>query len=197
MKSQNENSSNDNKNIVNTIETSKQGSAKIKVKSIINFPILKRFLIFDVLGRQKKWRPPALFALLFLLFAILGYLFRDTAERPYFLIVTLLVIAILVPGVYFLTFFNSINKQKKLFRINRDKLAYTLEFSNREDGIHIYTPKENVHYKWTDVSKVYDRGDAYYLYIRGIKAFILPEKEIKPVKTELDHLFFEKLGDWR
>ena len=77
---------------------------RITISSRVDAKIFKDFAYFDILKRQKKWRSPAIFAALMLIFALVCFSQSGVRQGAVMLGTVLTAIALIVPFSYFFTF---------------------------------------------------------------------------------------------
>lgn len=145
----------------------------MKIEVNLTEAIFRRFTLFDVLKRRKMWRSPATFAAILSTCAVICFIMRHV-DGAVFLGCTLLFVGLGMPLVYFVSFFSSIRKQIIASGLKRPQLVYTLELTEKADGISISNEKEHADYKWKDVHHVYRDTLATYLFMTAQRGFILP-----------------------
>lgn len=135
----------------------------------------KTFTCFDILKRKKYWKSPVIFAILMDISALICF-FMNSVRGAVLLGCVLACIGTGMPILYFTTFFSSLNKTTKLQKLDPPRLVYTLELTEKSDGIGISNGKEKANYKWKDAYHAYKDKNCIYLYITALNAFLLPEK---------------------
>lgn len=145
----------------------------MKIEVILTEKIFRKFTTFDILRRQKRWQSPAIFASILGFCAIICYIMHHV-DGAVMLGTVLLVVGLGMPAVYFISFFTSLRPQVLAHGLARPKHVYTLELTDRSNGISISNEKEHADYKWKQVFHVYRDTLATYLYLAPTRAFILP-----------------------
>ena len=119
------------------------------------------------------WRSPAIFAGILGGCACVCYIMHHV-DGAVMLGTVLLTVGLGMPLVYFLTFFSSLKKECKNQKLTPPRLVYTLELSDKPDGIFIRNKKEKATYKWEQAFHAYRDKDATYLFLTAARGFILP-----------------------
>lgn len=145
----------------------------MKIQVYLDEKVFRNFTLFDFLQRRKFWKYPVIFALIMCSSAIISYVMNHV-EGAIFLGTVLLVIGLGIPVAYFYTFFASLKKQVAAQNLNPPRLVYTLDLTEKEDGIFIKDDKNQVNYKWMDVYKAYRNKDCTYLFMNQDRAFLIP-----------------------
>lgn len=148
------------------------------IEVVLSKTIFRLFAIFDMLRHRKQWRSPAIFALIMGISSLICFIMHRV-DGAVFLGCVLLAVGLALPCVYFLTFFQSLNKQIVANDLTRPRKVYTLLLTDADDGIVISNDHEQVQYCWKNVHRVYQDVLATYLYITPERAFILPHDCIK------------------
>lgn len=150
-----------------------EGDITIPVK--IDAPVFRRFAVFDTLCRQKRWRSPALFAVIMAVFACVCLSMQGRQRGALLLGVVLLIIGLGLPAAYFLSFFLSVRTQIKKLGLSRQRDAYTLCLDKK--GLEVFDGKENAFYPWETFYGAYRRKDVVYLYVSARRAYLLPDSQ--------------------
>jgi len=164
------------------------------IQTYLSESIFRNFTLFDILKRQKSYKAPIIFASILSISALICFIMKRV-DGAVLLGTVLLIVGLGMPLVYFSTFFLSLRKQVKLQHLNPPRLVYTLELSDKEDGIHIENGKEEATYKWSKAFKAYNAKDCYYLYLTSDRAFLLPKSCLKEEETALWALLQKRLGN--
>lgn len=138
----------------------------------------RNFAVFDMLIRKKRWKSPAIFAAIFLCFAAICFSMHGRAEQAVLLGGVLTGVAIVLPAVYFITFFHSISLQAKSMKLQKPQHAYTVELTDAADGIRVISAKDasvSVNHQWNAVHAVYRADGCIYLFVSPAQAFLLPD----------------------
>ncbi len=150
-------------------------SESITIVSKIDPKTFYRFAIFDTLKLRKRWISPAIFAGILLTSSLICFSMYSKAEHAEFLGMVLLVIALGVPGVYFGTFFYSLKTQAHALKLQKSRIAYTIELN--QTGILVTSGTSNgstVSYNWNELFGIYRQLGCIYLYVSVKQAFLLP-----------------------
>lgn len=170
----------------------------ITIPSRIDTKTFRRFAVFDTLVRQKRYRSPVIFAGIMLVFACICYLMDGRAEQAALLGSVLLGIGILLPAVYFSTFFFSVNAQAKKMKLEPPKHVYTVTMTDAEDGLTIVTPTGEggtLRLKWAGLHAAYRVNGCIYLFVSLRQAFLLPDGQANVTPDELWDYLGEKMPE--
>ncbi len=161
--------------------------------------IFHRFAIFDTYVRQKRWRMPALFAVMMAFFAIICYSRYET-DGAVLLGTVLLVVGIGLPLVWCINYELSLRKEIKKLHLETPQRAYTLLFS--PDGIEVSRDRGKTFspIAWGSIVHVYRHSGCTYLYIDASHAYLLPHSQVEGGEDKLWALMqaslpAEKLSD--
>lgn len=141
------------------------------IEVVLDKLTFRRFALFDMLRHRKQWRSPALFALILCASGGICFAMR-LVEGAALLGIVLMAVGLGLPLVYFLSFFQSLNKQITANDLLRPRKVYTVHVE--DDGIRVENEKEQAHYSWNQVHHAYRDTLAIYLYITPQRAFLLP-----------------------
>ena len=143
-----------------------------RVEGRITPPVFREFSIYDVLVRRRRWKGPALFALIMCAFAAVCYLMRTIRQGAVLLGTVLLVIGLVLPVWYILAFFLSIRAQSKQLKLSTAPLAYTIDLT---DGAMVVTVRENqASYGWESIYLAVGLKTCTALYVGENQAYLLP-----------------------
>lgn len=158
---------------------SKPEAAKaVDIKVKITAETYRTFVLFDLLRHQKRWRRPAVFAAMMLVFAGICLSQIGKKDGAGLLTAVLALVGLGLPAVYFGLFLNMLSKQCKALKKAGPTLAYRLRMTNT--GLEVWQPGEMERaeapqsYEWQQLHMVYRTADAVYLYVQPSKAFLLP-----------------------
>lgn len=132
-----------------------------------------RFAVYDSLIRKKGWRSPLLFALIMSAFAAVCFMGRASHEQAGLIGGVLLGIGLLLPLIWFGTFFASVSRQAKLNGLSPEKSQYTVILS--PEKIHVTKGKESADFAWDKVHMAVRAKGCLYLYVSPVQAFLLPD----------------------
>ena len=145
----------------------------MKIDVILTEKLFRRFTMFNLLKRQKVWRSPVIFASILGGCACVCFIMHHV-DGAVLLGSVLLAVGLGMPAVYFSTFFSSLHKEIKKQNLKTPRQVYTLELTDKPDGIFIRNKKEKVTYLWTQVFHAYHDKNATYLFLSATQGFILP-----------------------
>ena len=132
--------------------------------------VFREFAFFDTMGRQGRWRAPALFAGILLAAACVCFTQWGRIRGAGLLGGVLAGVGLVLPAGYFLSFFLSVRAQEK--RLKGAPSAYTLRLS--EGGVSVLLGKERREYAWGDVLRACRLRRSVCLYVEENRAYILP-----------------------
>ena len=168
----------------------------MKIDVILSESLFRRFTMFDILKRRKMWRSPVIFASILSSCACVCFIMHHI-DGAVLLGSVLLLVGLGMPCVYFSTFFASLNKEIKNQNLKPPRQVYTLELSDKPDGIFIRNKTEKVSYKWEQVFHVYRDKTATYLFLTAYRGFILPHDCISESSEALDEFLSRMLPENR
>ncbi|MDF3003821.1 MAG: hypothetical protein K0S22_293 [Oscillospiraceae bacterium] len=159
-------------------------NADFTVSVKVDGAIFKDFALFDTFHRQRRWKSPAIFVSIMLLFSLIAFSRVGKAEQAVLLGTVLLCIGLLLPVVYFLNFFLSVHTQVKKLGLNIPRYVYTLQFG-KHSGVEISSDKEQVALGWDELFAAYRTNRCIYLYAAPHRAYLLPNEQIENGADEL------------
>lgn len=166
------------------------------IEVIMTEAIFRRFTVFDIMKRQKKWLPSAIFASILGISAIICFAMRHV-QGAVLLGTVLLAVGLGLPAVYFGSFFSSVKKEVINQGLKRPRLVYTLTLTEKNKGIAVTNETQKAEYEWKQVHHAYRDTLATYLFITRDRAFILPNECVEEGEDELWKLLMWKLGALR
>ena len=166
------------------------------IEVIMTEAIFRRFTVFDIMKRQKKWLPSAIFAAILGISAIICFTMSHV-RGAVLLGSVLLAVGLGLPAVYFGSFFSSVKKEIINQGLKRPKLVYTLVLTEKNKGIAVSNETEKAEFEWKKVHHVYRDTLATYLFITKNRAFILPNECVEEGEEELWKLLQRKMGEQR
>ena len=144
--------------------------AHITVPCSVSGRVFQRFAWFDTLKVQKKANAPLLFAAILLVSA---FICLSRGSEGVLLFVVLSLVALVIPGGYFLTYWLSIRRQAKALDKLSGKVAYTLQLD--ADSLRDSAQKSKAEpFLWANVHHAWRTADCVYLYVTPRKAYLLP-----------------------
>ncbi len=166
----------------------------------IDAKTFRRFAYFDAFRLKKRYRKPAIFALLLLVFALLCFTALRGKPQAALIGGVLLAVGLLLPVAYFLSFALSVRAQgKKLAPGGRAKEAYALEMRAEPEGLTVSSAdgKESHRIRWDHVYGAYRAAGCIYLYVHPTRAFLLPDGQASASADETFALLREQIGEKR
>lgn len=135
-------------------------------------PVFQEFAIFDAMGRQKRWRGPVVFTLIFGILSALCYTQAHRLRGAGLLGTVLLAIGVGLPLAYFVNFFLSVKTQGKKLGGENGPIAYTVRL--REEGILAENGKERMELSWGQLYGAFRLQSSVCLYVSPRQAYLLP-----------------------
>ena len=153
----------------------------------------KRFARFDMFILRRRWVRPAVFSLLFFLFALAALFSR----RPQagLLSSVLFTVGIGLPVVYIGTFLSQVNMQALSQRLSPARRVYTLHLT--EEGVSVTNDQKKedpLFLPWKEVRQAIRAKGCIYLYVSPQKAFLLPDGQADAPDEALWALIEQNLG---
>lgn len=148
----------------------------MRIDSYLDSSIFRRFTKFDILKRRKMWRSPVTFASIMCFCSIICFAMHRV-DGAVLLGSVLLLVGLGMPVLYFTTFFLSLSKQVKAENLTSPRLVYSLELTDKDDGITIENGKERATYHWKNAFQAYLDDGCIYLFMTQDRAFLLPYKK--------------------
>lgn len=143
------------------------------IQAVLDGGTFQRFAMFDVFYRQKRWRSPALFALILGAAAVICFVLH-TRRGAVLLGTVLLAVALGLPAAYFLSYFLSVRARGKKLDAGGGTAAYTLRLDG--DGVRVAQGEDTVEFRWGELLCAYRVEGCVYLYATAQRAFLLPER---------------------
>lgn len=164
----------------------------IKTQVKIDANLFRHFAMFDAFIRRRRWQPPALFAGIFLFFALMAYLLRYRAPQATMLAAVLLGVGIVLPAVYVLSYLFSVRAQIRKLKLDRPRTAYTITLD--ANGVEVSAGKSIQHYDWPNLYAAYRRPECTYLYVSHGQAYLLPHAQLSDEPDALWQLLTQKMA---
>ena len=160
--------------------------------------VFQEFAVFDAMVRQKRWRGPLAFTLIFALLSALCYTQAHKIRGAWLLGTVLLAVGVGLPLAYFVSFFQSVKSQGAKLGGEKAPIAYTVRL--REEGILAENGKERVELSWDQLHGAFRLRHSVCLYVSARQAYLLPgqaeEKEGREIWSWIEeHLPEEKRTD--
>lgn len=165
----------------------------ITVKVKLDEKTFKRFAVFDMFVRRKKWIRPVVFFLLMTVFAAAALLIGR--EQSGMIAAVLLVVGISLPLVYAGTFLSQVNIQAARQKLKPAREVYTVIL--REEGITAENSSREegtLEMPWDKVAQAFRKKECIYLYVTPEKAFLLPAKQADAPDHDVWDFIREHLG---
>ena len=165
----------------------------ITVKVKLDEKTFKRFAVFDMFIRRKKWIRPVVFFLLMTVFAAAALLIGR--EQSGMIAAVLLVVGISLPLVYAGTFLSQVNIQAARQKLKPAREVYTVIL--REEGITAENSSREegtLEMPWDKVAQAFRKKECIYLYVTPEKAFLLPAKQADAPDHDVWDFIREHLG---
>ena len=143
----------------------------ISADAVIDGKTFTEYALFDVMGRQKRWIRPLLFAAIFSFFSLVAFSRRGTDEQAALLGWVLLAVGLLLPLVYLLSFFLSVRQKSRT--MDGTEPAYTLELG--EKGLTVRKQEQVLHFSWKELYAAHRLKNSICLYADARHAFLLPQ----------------------
>lgn len=153
----------------------------------------KRFARFDMFALRKKWIRPAVFALIFIAFAVAALLLRK--EQSGMIAAVLLAVGIGLPLVWTGTFLSQVNVQAAKAKLKPARPVYTVTLL--DSGVRIKNDQKEediLEVDWTSVWKAFRKKGCIYLYVTSAKAFLLPDRQADAPTHEVWDFLVRHLG---
>ena len=164
----------------------------IIIVSRIDAKTFRRFAYFDAYRLKKRYRTPVTFLSLMLFFAVCCFLVAGRKPGAMMVGSVLLIVGLMLPLSYFLSFELSVRAQTKALKHPRK--AYTLTLTDDKEGVRIENGKEQVTLPWNKIYGAYRLPECIYLYAHPTKAFLLPDGQASVTADELFAFLTEQIG---
>jgi len=139
--------------------------------------VFRRFALFDVFIKRRRWISPTIFACIMTAFACIALIARTHTNQAILLSFVLLAVGIVLPLIYFCSYLVSVNTQIKRMQLSEhSRYAYTLSL-DPDNLVAVIDTKSNV-YPWSDIDAVYKRSDCIYIYVLPGQAYLLPNNQV-------------------
>lgn len=143
----------------------------LMIPARIDAGTFRNFALYDTFVRQRRWRAPALFAVILGASAGVCFAMRRSRGGAVLLGAVLLAVGLGLPAFYVLNYLWSVRRQGK--RLDGSRIAYTLHL--REEGLLAVAGRERTEFPWERIVLACRARDCIYLYVSSQKAFLLPE----------------------
>lgn len=147
---------------------------RLRIQSNITPEVFREFALFDTMGRQKRYKGPALFAAVMAAFTCICFTQAGRREHALLLGGVLLGVGVLLPAAYILSFLLSVRSKARLLKKVK-KPAYAVELS--PEGVTVTAGGQRSVYGWADIPHVYRIRRSTCLYVAADRAYLLPVQE--------------------
>ncbi len=160
--------------------------------------VFREFAVFDAMVRQKRWRGPLAFALVFSVFSAICYTQAQRLQGAWLLGTVLLAVGLGLPAAYFANFFLSVKTQGNRLGGKNAPIAYTVRL--REEGVLAEQGKDRMELEWGQLYAAVRLEHSVCVYVTQRQAYLLPgeagEKEGREIwDWVLEHMPQEKRTD--
>lgn len=164
----------------------------ITVHVRIHSGLFRRFALFDTFIRQRRYRAPALFMIIFLAFSLVA--FATGKAQSAMLGALLLIIGLALPLAYLMSFLLQVHDQCRRLGLKSPRPAYTLNLTETEFRvINDMKSEAELRLAYDALHGVYRVKDAYYLYVTPARAFILPHAQNSLSPAQMWDFLHERL----
>lgn len=134
--------------------------------------VFRSFAVFEVFRRQKRWRSPALFALIFSAFALVCLTLGRGRPQSGLIGVVLLAVGLGLPLAYAVNFLVSVRDQIRQLRLDGERIVYTAKLDGA--GMTVENDREKNSFSWDGMAFAYRLPQCVALYPTPQQAFLLP-----------------------
>lgn len=171
---------------------------ELLIPARITSDVFREFAVFDAMIRQKRWRGPLLFTLIFGVFSAICYTQAGRVRGAGLLAAVLLAVGLGLPAAYFANFFLSVKAQGQRLGGEKAPIAYTVRL--REEDVMAEQGKEKMTLNWQQLHGAVRLEHSVCIYVSARQAYLLPgEAEEKDGKEIWDwvcgHMPQEKRTD--
>lgn len=145
---------------------------ELLIPARITATVFQEFAVYDAMIRQKRWRGPMAFLLVFGLLSALCYSQAQKLRGAWLLGTVLLAIGVGLPLAYFVNFHLSVKAQGKKLGGEKAPIAYTVRL--REEEILAENGKEKVTLGWEQLHGAVRLTHSVCLYVSARQAYLLP-----------------------
>ena len=157
----------------------------ITVQVKMDYKTLRSFALFDTFRLKRRGAKPALFGIIFLVFAAICFGAVDK-EQNWLLGSVMLLIGLGMPAVYVGMFLSQVKGQAKKLKLDPPRRVYTVCLSDECVRItNNLKEEEPVTLEWEKIPGAFRRKKAIYLYATPARAFILPDGQADATPDEV------------
>ena len=158
--------------------------------------VFQEFAWFDMLRWQRRYRAPAIFAVIMAAFSAVCFLMSGRTRGAELLGGVLLGAGLVLPLGWLLSFSLSVRAEAKRLRLAQAPVAYTLRLTS--EGLTVTKEKEKATFSWEQLCRVCRLRRSICLYAAPRRAFLLPTGDIPDPdalwREICGHLPEEKIG---
>lgn len=147
-------------------------NVNMKVKNMYEFQMRHAYISFMGIASLA-------FSILAFLYLCLNFASMQTSQKV-LLIIASLMFTVINP----IWIFVNASKQVKLAPTFKDELIYELN----ENGIKVVQNDQELPIEWEDVQKIVETKNNIIIYLSRIRAFVIPQSDIKDKKDEVMEL---------
>lgn len=138
--------------------------------------IFQEFAWSDMLRQQRRYRAPALFALIMAVFAGICFLMSGRIRGAALLGGVLLGVGLVLPLGWLLSFHLSVRAEAKRLELAQAPVAYTLCLTDQ--GLSVSNGREQADFPWEKLHRACRLRRCICLYAAPQRAFLLPTGDI-------------------
>lgn len=146
-------------------------SGPLTLEARVTPEVFREFAFFDTFRRQKRWRGPALFALIMGGFAAVCFALRESREQAVLIGTVLLVVGLGLPAAYVLSFYLSVRRREKALKAAGCPVAYRLRLE--EEGLHVRQGEREERFPWEGMEGAWRLKRCLCVYVEGSRALSL------------------------
>lgn len=134
--------------------------------------VFREFAVFDAMVRQKRWKGPLVFALVFTAISVLCYTQAAKIRGAWLLGTVLLAVGLGLPAAYIANFFLSVKAQGRRLGGENAPIAYTVRL--REEEVMAEQGKERMTLSWQQLYAAVRLEHSVCIYVSPQQAYLLP-----------------------
>ena len=160
--------------------------------------VFREFAVFDAMIRQKRWRGPLAFTLVFGALSAVCYTQAGSIRGAGLLGTVLLAVGLGLPAAYFVNFFLSVKAQGGKLGGENAPISYTVRL--REEGVMAEQGKEKMTLSWQQLHGAVRLSHSVCIYVTPRQAYLMPGEAGEKDGEELwdwvrEHMPQEKWSD--
>ena len=149
-----------------------------QVKVYLDEKTFYNFAWFDMLVVKRRILPQILFFLIMVAFSCIAFWRASVTVEGTFLGNALLVIGVIVPLAYMVSFYFSLQDQAKKLNLVRPQYVYTLSISG-DTGLTVEKGEQKAVIPWKVIYALYHRKGCSYIYVNKSQAYLLPYRNVR------------------